>query len=116
MRYVATSSKRDLAQHTQAKHTLVAFPLEPGHLEFRVHRVAEQYRLAEPAALLEEGDHCHDEEPVGNPGAEARLARVVFVVVDGVVVAREPREEEEVASPSVWPGLQNRSPSAKSSR
>jgi hypothetical protein len=112
MRYVATASKRDLAQHTQAEHTLVAFPLEPGYLEFRMHRVDEQDRLAEPAALLEKGDHRglealrerggaerrhrHDEEPVGNAGAEARLARVVFVVVDGVVVAREPREEEEV--------------------
>jgi len=66
---------------------------------------------AEPVALLEKGDHRglealserggaerrhrHDEEPVGDAGAEARLARVVFVVVDGVVVAREPEKRRK---------------------
>jgi hypothetical protein len=53
---------------------------------------------------------------VGDAGAEARLARVVFVVVDGVVVPREPREEEEMSLAQRVAGARNRSPSAKSAR
>ena len=41
----------------QAEHTPVALALEPGHLEFRVHCVAEQDGLAEPTTLLHERDH-----------------------------------------------------------
>ena len=99
-------------RNAQAEHTTVALALEPGHLEFRVHCVAEQDGLAEPATLLHErnhrgletlglrrgakGGHRHDEEPVGHAGPEARPPGVVLIVVDRVVVAGEPREEEEV--------------------
>ena len=45
------------------------------------------------------GGHGHHRESVGNPGAEARPAGVVLVVVNGVVVPRESGEEEEAGFP-----------------
>src|SRR5262249_49416375 len=88
----------------KTKDAAIALALEPRHLELRVDGVAEQDGLAEPAPLLDEGDHGgletlgvgggaegghrHDEEPVRDASAESRVAGIVLVVVDGMVVAR----------------------------
>src|SRR5262249_30052508 len=104
----------------QTKHAAIALALEPRHLELRVDGVAEQDGLAEPAPLLDEGDHGgletlgvgggaesghrHDEEPMGDASAESRVAGVAPVAMDGVGVGREAREEEEVRVAQCAPG------------